>query len=145
MTTQTYRSATVEIATDALTAWNYVTDLSNMGTLSPECRSAEWAEGAAGPESGAKINGSNKAGDFEWETTSTVVAATPGIDFTFAVVTDTMPTTIWRYLFQETETGCVVTESVDCPGAANFGPDRIDILQQGIETTLDRLKTALEK
>lgn len=145
MTTQLTRgTASVNINADAQTVWNRITDLGKIGHLSPECVRAEWMDGVTEAVTGAKIHGFNKAGDYEWDTVSTVISAQPGVDFSFAVVPDGSPATIWRYLITESDEGCEVTETFDCPAAMNFGPDRVGIMQANIESTLSSLKAELE-
>src|SRR5215203_5316056 len=63
--------------------YDIVTDVAEMGRLSPECTGGSWLDGADGPAVGATFKGRNKRGIARWSTTNTVVAATPGEEFSF--------------------------------------------------------------
>src|SRR5688572_8908845 len=63
--------------------YEIVTDIAQMGRLSPECTGGKWLDGATGPAVGARFKGSNKRGWARWSTTNEVVAAEPGAAFSF--------------------------------------------------------------
>lgn len=145
--TKTSGTAQVEIAVEPATVWNYLTDLSNMEKLSPECYKSEWEGGASEAKAGAQFHGYNAAGDQKWDTVCTVICAEPGMDFSFAVVPPGMQATIWRYLIDPSEGGSVVTESFDAPAIAAphfVAIDRHSQMVANIEQTLERLKQQLE-
>ena len=63
--------------------YEIVTDIAQMGRLSPECTGGKWLDGATGPAVGARFKGSNKRGFARWSTTNEVVEAEPGQAFSF--------------------------------------------------------------
>src|SRR3546814_5728159 len=53
-------SVTVRIAAPPERIYAIVTDIENMGRLSPECTGGRWLAGATGPRVGARFKGTNK-------------------------------------------------------------------------------------
>jgi uncharacterized protein YndB with AHSA1/START domain len=94
--------------------WGLVSDITRMGTYSPEVVEAEWLNGATGPEVGARYRGHvkrNEVGPTYW-TTCEVTECTPGEVFEFAVMIRDQPLNVWRYEFAPgADGGTVVTES----------------------------------
>ncbi len=68
-------------------------------------------KGASGPALGAVFKGNNKNGIRRWSTNVTVIACEPGKVFEFAVTSGPLEVANWRYEFEDTESGCRVTES----------------------------------
>ena len=101
-------SASLTIAASADDLYDLVTDVANMGRLSPECTGGKWLDGATGPTVGARFKGSNKRGIIRWSTTCTVVAAERGKVFTFETPDSGAR---WSYTFQPDGDGTTVTES----------------------------------
>lgn len=104
-------AATREIAAPAEEVWALVSDLPRMGEWSPENAGGKWVKGATGPALGAVFKGSNRNGLRRWSTTVTVVVCDPGKAFEFAVTSGPLEIANWRYDFEDTESGCRVTES----------------------------------
>ena len=104
-------AATRDIAAPAENVWALVSDLPRMGQWSPENKGGRWVKGDTGPALGAVFKGSNKNGIRRWSTTVTVVASEPGKLFEFAVTSGPLAVARWRYEFEDTDTGCRVTES----------------------------------
>ncbi len=100
-----------QIAAPAEKVWALVSDLPRMGEWSPENEGGAWADGATGPVMGATFAGRNRNGFRKWSTTATVVACEPGHEFEIAVTTGCLPVARWRYEFERTPEGCLVTES----------------------------------
>lgn len=98
----------LHIAAPASKLYDLVTDIANMGRLSPECTGGTWLDGATGPAVGARFKGTNKRGMARWSTTNTVMAAEPGRQFTFRTKDSG---TEWGYSFADDGDGTVVTES----------------------------------
>lgn len=105
-TTAEYASLTIAASPELL--YDLVTDVSGMGRLSPECTGGKWLDGVTGPQVGARFKGTNKRGMIRWSTTSTVVAAEPGREFTFETPDSGAR---WSYLFEAEGDGTCVTES----------------------------------
>lgn len=99
---------TIPASPDAL--YDIVTDVSRIGEMSPECRSAEWVGKHAGPQVGARFKGNNELGKSKWSTKPTVTAAERGQVFEFKVPMGFGPT--WRYEFHQVEGGTRVVESM---------------------------------
>jgi len=57
---------TIEIAAAPGTVYALVSDLTQMGEFSPECRQVEWLGGATGPAAGARFVGHNRNGPIKW-------------------------------------------------------------------------------
>jgi uncharacterized protein YndB with AHSA1/START domain len=138
--------ATIHIGAPPEKVYALVTDVTRMGEWSPECRSAEWIEGATGPAVGARFKGSNKKGIMRWSTKPTVKVADPGKEFTFDVGEDTR----WSYRLAPKDGGTDLTESFEALRYNLFfkvvqpAKRRTRELQQGIEQTLERIKQAVE-
>src|SRR5438105_1241674 len=88
--------------------YGLVTDIANMGRLSPECVGGSWLAGATGPAVGARFKGRNKRGIARWSTTNEVVEADPGRAFAFQTQQSGIR---WRYELEADGDGTVVTES----------------------------------
>ena len=89
-----------------------VSDVTRMGSWSPETTSCRWLEGATGPTVGARFRGTNKRGPLLWQTTCTVTAAEPGKRFAFDVKFGPAPISSWAYDLEPIGDGTTrVTES----------------------------------
>lgn len=144
-------SAQTRIARPADVVWGMISDVHLMGSWSPETTSAEWIDGAIGPEVGAKFKGKNRRGLLRWTTTVRVVECEPARAFGFVVMAGSHDSTQWTYRFESTgDGGCEVTESYEVlwePWYQKYvTPDkrRGPQLDAGIETTLARLKATAE-
>ncbi len=145
--------ASLRIAAPPARVYAIVTDIANMGRLSPECVGGAWLGGATGPAVGAKFKGRNKRGIARWSTTNEVVEAEPDRAFAFQTQQSGIR---WRYELQADGDGTVVTES-----RAEFKPrpmvaklfsrfalggiaEHDDEMRAGMQATLERLKAAAE-
>ena len=147
-------SASLQIGAPPDRCYAIVTDIANMGRLSPECVGGTWLDGATGPAEGARFKGRNKRGIARWSTVNTVVTADPGREFAFRTKQSGME---WRYRFEPADGGTLVTESRrewrDRPFIARTFTqvflgglqDHEDELRQGMQATLERLKAAAEQ
>ena len=149
------QSASAVVAGEPEKVWALVADITRMGEWSPETRSAEWIDGATGPEVGARFKGHNQRGPVaKWTTTCTVTECEPGRVFTWVVGNPDDPQTLWRYSFVPNTDGTMVTETVEQLkpmkpyyrlGLLVFGVlDRDADLKNGIEKTLGNIKAAAE-
>jgi hypothetical protein len=122
-------SVTVHMNASADAIWDLVSDVTRIGSYSPETFEAEWLDGATGPAVGARFRGHvkrNGKGPIYW-TTCTVTASEPGREFAFAV--SPKPTgealSIWRYQLAPAGDGTDVTESFELmPTAWSHEPRR---------------------
>jgi uncharacterized protein YndB with AHSA1/START domain len=108
-----HASVTLHIDAPPEKVWALVSDITKMGSYSPEVFEAEWIEGATGPALGAKYRGHvkrNEKGPTYW-TTCRVTECTPGEVFEFAVVMRDRPMNTWRYEFKAVDGGTDATES----------------------------------
>jgi hypothetical protein len=142
-------SATVEMKAGADEVWKVVSDLARMPEFSPELRKA-FVLGKPGV--GANILGINRRKAVVWPTTSKVVRWEPGR----AVAWKTRESgATWIYELAPTSTGTSVTGRRVLPrftaGTALLGPllggaEGHDVeLADGIRTTLERIRTAVEQ
>jgi hypothetical protein len=130
-----------------------VTDIANMGQLSPECVGGAWQGGATGPAVGATFKGRNKRGIARWSTKNRVVEAEPGKAFAFETQ---QSGTRWTYRFEPDGDGTIVTESraawrsrplvakVFSAIALGGVADHDQEMRDGMLATLERLKAVAE-
>ncbi len=130
-----------------------VTDIAQMGRLSPECTGGKWLDGATGPAVGASFKGTNKRGIARWSTTNRVVEAEPGKAFAFETQ---QSGTRWTYRLDADGDGTVVTEArtpfKERPLVARLFSklalggvaEHDDEMRAGMRATLDRLKAVAE-
>ena len=133
--------------------YDIVTDIAQMGRLSPECTGGRWLGGATGPAVGARFKGSNKRGWARWSTTNEVVEAAPGRAFSFETQQSGAR---WTYRMEADGTGTMVTEQRELfkqrPLVAKVftrlvlgGDDsHSDELRDGMRQTLERVKVIAE-
>ena len=141
-------SATVEMKASPEEVWQVVSDLGRMPEFSPELRKA-FVVGRPGV--GANIIGINRRKVVVWPTTSKVVRWEPAR----AVAWKTRESgATWVYEIEPTTTGTAVTGRRVLPkftlGTALLGPaiggaaGHDEELAEGIRTTLDRIRAAVE-
>jgi hypothetical protein len=142
-------SATVEMKAGPEAVWKVVSDLARMPEFSPELRKA-FVLGKPGV--GANIVGINRRKAVVWPTSSKVVRWEPA----FAVAWKTRESgATWIYELEPTATGTSVTGRRVLPrftlGTSLLGPviggaEGHDAeLAAGIRTTLERIRSAVEK
>lgn len=78
-------SATIVIQASPQAAYDFVTDLTRLPTLSPENQRCEFLDGHTTIEEGATFRGWNRKGDYEWNADCLVLTAEPGREFAFKV------------------------------------------------------------
>jgi uncharacterized protein YndB with AHSA1/START domain len=133
--------------------YEIVTDIAQMGRLSPECTGGRWLDGATAPAVGARFKGHNKRGLARWSTTNEVTDADPGRAFGFKTLQSGYR---WSYRMEPDGGGTLVTESREPfrtrPLVAKLftqfllgGEDgHTDELRAGIQQTLERVKAIAE-
>jgi hypothetical protein len=133
--------------------WALVSDLPRMGNWSPENDGGEWVKGATGPAPGAKFKGRNANGSKQWSTGVTVLDATPGERFSFAVTSGPFKIAEWAFDIEATDGGCRVTETWSdqrgglmkkLGGVASGVDDRVEHNRTGMEATLAGVAAAAE-
>jgi len=151
MPTATHGTTSIDIVAPAADVYDLVTDVARIGERSPECYRAEWLDGAGAAVVGARFRGHNRIGPIKWTTTCTVTTADRGREFAFSVIAGGgRESTRWRYLLEDTDAGCRLTESYEfvwCPRIARiaelpFPRDRQ--LRHGIRRTVEAIKSTAE-
>jgi uncharacterized protein YndB with AHSA1/START domain len=146
-------SVSREIAAPPEKLWAMVSDITRMGEWSPENTGGRWLSGATGAEPGAKFRGTNRRGRRTWKSVATVIDAEPGRRFSFRVDAAGFKVAEWAYAFEETATGCRVTETWKDRRSRFFKPisgmatgvaDRATYNRAGMEQTLERLAEVAE-
>ncbi|HET7532573.1 MAG TPA: SRPBCC family protein [Nocardioidaceae bacterium] len=144
-------SASVELAAPPETVWELVSDVSRMSDWSPECRKIV-VLGSPKQGVGTKFIGLNRRGWAVWPTTSKVVRFEPGK----AVAWRTRESgATWSYEIAPTASGTSLTGRRELPsytiGTKLMAPiiggagGHDQELAEGIRTTLERIKAAVEK
>lgn len=146
-------SATVLIDAPADTIYDLVADMPRMGEWSPECQRVEWTGDSVAAQVGATFVGHNQGGPFglmKWSRSGRIVTAERGREFAFVTEEGGHEGTMWRYRFESTPNGTLVTESytVDWIPAwariVDVPTNRHRELVESMEHTLQQLKTAAE-
>ena len=135
------------------TIWDLVSDVTRIGSFSPETFEAEWLDGATGPAVGAKFRGHvkrNGRGPVYW-TTCQVSESEPGRVFAFHVLTRGQPLNTWRYELQPRDGATDVTESFQLAPTppmriywALAGWTRGKTNERGMRQTLERIRSQVE-
>ncbi len=143
----------VDVAAPAHAVYDLVADLPSMGRWSPETVGAAWLGGANAAAPGARFRGRNRKGVARWSTVCEIVAADSGRELAWEVRAVGLPVARWGYRFEDTGTGCRVTESwqdrrgsvMKAIGVLGTGVrDRAEHNRRTMTETLQRLKTAAE-
>ena len=147
-------SVTVHMAAPPEQVWELVSDVTKIGSYSPETFEAEWLEGATGPAVGAKFRGHvkrNGRGPTYW-TTCTVLECVPGREFGFGVGPSDKPLNVWRYRMEPSDGGTDVNESFTLAKTAPLrlywallGWARGRTNREGMRTTLERMRDEVER
>jgi uncharacterized protein YndB with AHSA1/START domain len=148
--------ASVHVDAPPEKVYDTVTDVTRMGEWSPETVRCEWLDGATGAAVGARFKGSNKNGLVRWSTKPRVVAVDNGKEFAFVTDFRGKDMTRWTYRFEPDGDGTRLTESFemmnDMPGVIDFFErhlmrvkDRKSDLEQNMQSTIERIKAAVEQ
>jgi uncharacterized protein YndB with AHSA1/START domain len=142
------------IAASPESLYDLVSDVTSMGSWSPETTTCRWIHGATGAAPGARFQGVNRHGWRRWRTTCTVVAADRGRRFAFDVGIGGLPVAGWAYDFLPDSSGCRVVETwtdhrhgwmIRLSPIAMGVADRASHNRDGMTTTLARLRSAAER
>ena len=133
-----------------------VADVPRTPEFSPEVSSVRWLDGATGPAVGARFESVNTAVNGRtWKNRPVITVAEPGREFAFTRTEPFAGTITWRYRLEPVEEGTRVTESYTVERPVSrlgwlvierrfAGTDRRTALREGMRTTLERLRSALE-
>jgi uncharacterized protein YndB with AHSA1/START domain len=132
--------------------YDRISDVTQMGTYSPENVRSLWINGATSATVGARFKGKNKLGPLSWSTKPAVIVADRGRQFTFQVPGASGP--LWTYTFEQVADGTLVTESMrqnqPSPAVIRFMQrragvkDRAENLRDGMTETLARVAAIAE-
>ena len=141
------------IAASADGLWKMVSDVTRMGSWSPETTGCEWKGTPAEAVVGARFKGKNQKGWRRWSTVCTVTESRPGEVFGFDVNAGPFAIAHWKYRFAPSGDGCTVTETwTDRRGGpmkvlgkivSGVG-DRATHNRETMEATLQQLASAAE-
>jgi len=148
-------AVTVHMTAPPERVWELLSDVTRIGSFSPETFEAEWLDGATAPALGARFRGHvkrNGKGPVYW-TTCTVTECVPPATFAFGVgAPGKPPLNVWRYDIVAAGDGCDVTESFTLRRTwwlrlywALLGWARGKTNLQGMHTTLERMKAEVER
>jgi uncharacterized protein YndB with AHSA1/START domain len=145
--------AEIDVAAPPDAVWDLISDVTRMGEWSPECYRCTWLDGGTGPREGARFKGWNRQDlgpiPVKWSTTSTVVESHRGEVFAFTTK-DSAAT--WTYRLTPTADGGTHVVETRTDGAKPVlakvfnavMPRRGDLLRDGMQQTLQRVKAAAE-
>ena len=146
-------SVTVHMDAPADRIWALLSDVTKIGSYSPETFEAQWLDGATGPAVGARFRGHvkrNGRGPIYW-TQCSVKKSEPGSEFTFAVEAGGQVVNTWSYKLQPAGEGTDVTESFELSPTplmriywSLFGWTRGKTNERGMRQTLERIKAQVE-
>jgi uncharacterized protein YndB with AHSA1/START domain len=130
-----------------------LSDVTQLGRLSPECYRCEWNDGSSQGAVGSTFTGYNRIGDRKWTTQCEVVAADPDRLFAFEVCGPDCRYSRWTYALEPEGSGTRVSERFELftlPSVLQgAGPEylarREAMLQDGMNQTLARLKEVVER
>jgi len=147
-------SVTVHMNASPDEVWALVSDVTRIGSYSPETFEAEWLDGATGPAVGAKFRGHvkrNGKGPVYW-TECVVTDCVPGSAFGFDVLTGGKALNHWAYGIEPRGDGSDVTESFRLAPTlllkaywAVLGWARGKTNRRGMEATLEAIRAEVER
>jgi hypothetical protein len=149
-----YDSVTVHMNATPDQVWALVSDVTRIGSYSPETFEAVWLDGGTGPAVGVKFRGHvkrNGRGPVYW-TTCVVSTCVPGRSFGFDVLTGGKALNTWTYRIEPSGDGSDVTESFKLADTlplkiywALLGWARGKTNRNGMQATLDAIKAEVEQ
>jgi hypothetical protein len=144
-------SDSIEIAASPQDVFAVITNLPEMGRLSPENTGGTWLGGATSATLGAKFKGTNARGGDTWTTTARVSTYEPPSRFVFDVTFGPFSVAKWEYDIEVTPSGCRVNErwterrnALVRRSDKKAGFDRAAFTKISIRETLEKLKEACE-
>lgn len=134
--------------------YEIMSDLDTMASFGTEFQAGEWSSGRPGTV-GSTFLGRQRLGDSEWETTSTITAASAGKEFSWVVGDPDNATATWTVNLRSVPDGTEIRYSfVHGPGPSGLRdrieqhPDdeskfiegRLEMLQQNMIKTLEGIR-----
>jgi uncharacterized protein YndB with AHSA1/START domain len=146
-------SVTVHMDAAPEKVWDLVSDVTRIGSFSPETFEAEWLDGATGPAVGVRFRGHVRRNGW-WPvywTSCVVLECEPQRRFSFGVGDKDKPLNVWSYDLAAADGGTDVTESFALSPMlplrlywALLGWTRGRTNRRGMQTTLERIKAVVE-
>ena len=145
-------TARIQIDATPEEVYDLVSDISRMGEWSPETYRAHWLGEADHAQTGARFRGWNKVGPFRWATDPIIECAERGRELCFTTtVFGRGRFTRWTYRMHPGQGGGTeLEESWEQVGSVPLVTNlmnssrRMQMIQQGMEATLERIKAAAE-
>ena len=149
---------TVHMAATPEQVWDLVSDVTRIGSYSPETFEAEWLDDASGPAEGVRFRGHvrrNGRGPVYW-TSCTIVRCDPEAEFAFVVGKPDKHMMTWGYRLAPAEVDEGESPATDVTEFYESADDfamrlywklfkgRRRTNAEGMRTTLERLKVAAE-
>jgi Polyketide cyclase / dehydrase and lipid transport len=146
-------SARIQIDATPEEVYDLVADIGRMGEWSPETFKAHWLGGADHAQTGARFRGWHKIGPVRWATDPIVECAERGKELCFTTtVLGRGRFTTWTYrMHPGASGGTELEESWEQVGSIPLVTNlmnserRTQMMQQGMEATLERIKAAAER
>ena len=140
---------TVFVASEPMTIWEMVSDITRIGEWSPECYKAIWLTPRRGK--GAVFLGLNRDRGLRWPSPAIVTESEEPEVFAFRAASGV----VWRYRLAPEDGGTRLIEERVTDGEFRWvkvgyrlllgGYDRrVSVLQAGMRTTLERIKAVAE-
>ncbi len=146
-------SASLHINASIDRVWSLVSDVTRIGSFSPETFEAEWLNGATAPQVGVQFRGHvkrNGIGPVYWDLCE-ITDCVPNELFAFKVTFRGATANTWGYRLAEEDGGTLLTEFFALPRTLGtriywslFGRARGKTNQEGMMTTLVRMREVLE-
>jgi uncharacterized protein YndB with AHSA1/START domain len=135
---------TVRFAAESEAVWDLLTNVERMAGLGPEHHRAKWL--TPGPREGARFEGWNRIGEWEWDVICVVTACRPPEFIMWNVGEGPLPSSTWSYeLAPDGEGSTVVTQRFrHGPGRSGVSsaieqhPERAALI---VESRSDTLRT----
>ena len=129
--------------------WALLTDVERMAGLGPEHTHAEWVSAERGV--GAQFDGANKSYGMEWTLPCFVTEWEPPRRFSWAVLEQDNPSSVWSYVLREAESGTEVVQRFEHGPNYSFtrmwaeeSPDQAEaIIDRRLNTLREHMQTTL--
>ncbi|NIJ15013.1 hypothetical protein FHU38_005421 [Saccharomonospora amisosensis] len=143
----------IEIQAPAEKVYELLNDPGVLAELSGEYSGYKWLGQVRSAWPGARFRGYNRNGPRRWSTVATITDAEDGKRFAFDVSAGPLAISRWQYDIEQTDNGCLVTESTwdrragwlrTLTGPISGVRDRASANERNIAATLRGLKERVE-